>query len=157
MIRGEQDRRAAATSFLAGRDALTTPRRIRERPGTDPRASRVPGATPVPVAARGPPSVGRGVAGLAEPPTPGQSAPRDAAARRNADTPGHRVQRFAASAPPTDTHRPGTACRLTSSSASPDGSTCELSTPGEVAGTRAARHAARGARTPASLALPDPA
>ena len=111
MTVGEQDRRAAPTPLLAGRDALTTPRRIRERPRTDPQASRVAGVAPVPVAARGPPSVGRGVAGFAEPPMPGQSARRDAAARRSADTPGHRVQTFAASAPPTDTHRPGTVWR----------------------------------------------
>ena len=108
---GEQERRAAPTPLLAGRDALTRRRRIRERPGTDPRASRVAGAAPVPAAARVPPSAGRGVARFAAPPTPVQSAPRGAAARRSADTPGHRAQTFAASTRPTDTHRPGTARR----------------------------------------------
>ena len=92
MTLGEQERRARPTPLFAGRDALTRRHPIRERPGTDPRASRVAGAAPVPAAARELPSAGRGVARFVAPPTPAQSAPRGAAARRSADTPGHRAQ-----------------------------------------------------------------
>jgi hypothetical protein len=97
----------------SSRDATSSPRFVEFgcRPRLILERLESPGRRPWRPQLRVPPSAGRGVARLAAPPTPVQSAPRGATARRSADTPGHRAQTFAASTRPTATHRPGTAWR----------------------------------------------
>jgi hypothetical protein len=102
----EEKRRRTPTPLFARRSALGRRRRIRERPGTDPRF-RVAGVAPALAAPRGPRWADRGVARCVAPPTPARSARRAAAARRSGDTPGHRVRTFGASTRPTDTHPHG--------------------------------------------------
>ena len=65
----------------------------------------VPGAAPAPR------SGARGVARIAGPRTPAQSAPRGAAAHRSVGTPAHPRQTSAASTRPTDTRQPAMAVR----------------------------------------------
>ncbi len=98
----------------------------------------VPGAAPAPR------SGARGVARIAGPRTPAQSAPRGAAAHRSVGTPAHPRQTSAASTRPTDTRQPAMAVR---SSRPRSGLLPASIDPSAIAGTISARHddAARAA------------
>jgi Gamma-glutamyltranspeptidase len=128
--------RRAPTLLFARRSALSRRRRIRERPVTHPRSSRVAAVVPAQDAPRVHRWADRGVARCVAPPTPPRSVRRAAAARRSGDTPGHRVQTFVASTRPTDyAPAPDRFAQLVSPSAPRDAPPSETSTPRDVPST----------------------
>ena len=103
---------SALSRLPSQRDAIPSRGgRIGGHLATDPRSGGGGGVVAVRGAARERWKGARGVARCAGSPTSGQSAPRGAAAHRNAYRPGRRGQTSTASARPTDTRQPGSAVR----------------------------------------------